>query len=163
MFVIFSGGITGELGQIPGSRAGPLMMILITGVCLILSGPFVTDPGGVVMGSSGATWHGAAHAIVGAIAFTLMPLTCFVFLSPLPEQPAWSSFSTWSLALCIVIISGIVLLKFAQLGVMHSLLGLFQRVVLVAYFGWVFAFAVRLRPSRTKFHPRRPHTIAASA
>ena len=162
MFVIFSGGITGELGQIPGSRAGPLM-ILITGVCLILSGPFVTDPGGVVMGSSGATWHGAAHAIVGAIAFTLMPLTCFVFLSPLPEQPAWSSFSTWSLALCIVIISGIVLLKFAQLGVMHSLLGLFQRVVLVAYFGWVFAFAVRLRPSRTKFHPRRPHTIAASA
>ena len=138
-------------------------MIGIIGVCLILSGPFVMDPDGVVMGSSGATWHGAVHGIVGAIAFTLMPLSCFVFYRCSRSQAAWSSFARWSLTVCFVIISGIVLLKFAQLGVMHSLLGLFQRLVLVAYFGWVFAFAVRLRPSRTKFHPRRPHTIAASA
>ena len=42
LFVIFSGGISEELRNVPGSRTGPLM-IGITGVCLILSGPFVTD------------------------------------------------------------------------------------------------------------------------
>ena len=161
MFVIFSGGITGELGQIPGSRAGPLM-ILITGVCLILSGPFVTDPGGVVMSSSGATWHGVVHGIVGAIAFTLMPLSCFVFYRCSRSQPAWSSFARWSLTVCFFIIFGIALLKLAQLGVMRGLLGLFQRLLLVAYFGWIFVLALRLHASRPDSVLHRTQSMATS-
>ena len=159
LFVIFSGGIAEELHDVPGSRTGPLM-IGITGVCLTLSGPFVTDPGGVVMGSSGATWHGAMHGIVGAIAFTLMPLSCFVFYRRLRSQSGWSSFARWSLTVCFIIIVGIVLLKLAQLGVMHSLLGLFQRIVLVAYFYWIFALALRLHTSRSDSAPQRVQTMA---
>jgi hypothetical protein len=161
LFVIFSGGIAKELRDVPGSRTGPLMIGII-GVCLILSGPFVTDPGGVVMGSSGATWHGAVHGIVGAIAFTLMPLSCFVFYRRLRSQSGWSSFARWSLTVCFIIIVGIVLLKFAQLGVMHGLLGLFQRVLLVAYFGWIFALALRLHASRPDSVLQRAQTIATS-
>ena len=162
LFVIFSGGISEELRNVPGSRTGPLM-IGITGVCLILSGPFVTDPGGVVMGSSEATWHGAVHGIVGAIAFTLMPLSCFVFYRRLRSQPAWSSFARWSLTVCFIIIFGIVLLKLAQLGFMHGLLGLFQRLLLVAYFGWIFALALRLHASRSDSAPQRAQTMATSS
>jgi uncharacterized protein DUF998 len=162
LFVIFSGGIAEGLRNVPGSRTGPLM-IRITGVCLILSGPLVTDPGGVVMGSSGATWHGAVHGIVGAIAFTLMPLSCFVFYRHLRSQPAWSSFARWSLTACFIIIFGIVLLKLAQLGVMRGLLGLFQRVLLVAYFGWIFALALRLNASRPDSVLQRAQTMATSS
>src|SRR5215472_8180122 len=159
LFVIFSGGITEELRDVPGSRTGPLMVGII-GICLILSGPFVTDPGGVVMGSSGATWHGVVHGIVGAIAFTLMPLSGFVFYRRLRSQPAWSSFARWSLTVCFVIIFGIVLLKLAQLGVMRGLLGLFQRLLLVAYFGWIFALALRLHASRSDSAPQHAQTMA---
>ena len=161
LFVIFSGGISEELRNVPGSRTGPLM-IGITGVCLILSGPFVTDPGGVVMGSSGATWHGAVHGIVGAIAFTLMPLSCFVFYRRLRSQPAWRSFARWSLTVCFIIIFGIVLLKLAELGIMHSLLGLFQRLLLVAYFGWILVLALRLHAIRPDSALRRTQTMATS-
>jgi hypothetical protein len=161
LLVIFSGGIAEEWRNAPGSRTGPLM-IGITGVCLILSGPFVTDPGGVVMGSSGATWHGAMHGIVGAIAFTLMPLSCLVFYRCLRSQPAWSSFARWSLTVCFIIIFGIVLLKLAQLGVMRGLLGLFQRLLLVAYFGWIFALALRLHASRPVSVLQRTQTMATS-
>jgi hypothetical protein len=162
LFVIFSGGISEELHNVPGSRTGPLMIGII-GACLILSGPFVTDPGGVVMGSSEATWHGAVHGIVGAIAFTLMPLSCFVFYRRLRSQSAWSSFARWSLTVCFIIIFGIVLLKLAQLGVMHGLLGVFQRLLLVAYFCWIFALALRLNASRADSAPQRAQTMASSS
>ncbi|MBV8137159.1 MAG: DUF998 domain-containing protein [Deltaproteobacteria bacterium] len=162
LFVIFSGGIAEELRNVPGSRTGPLMVGII-GVCLILSGPFVTDPGGVVMSSSGATWHGVVHGVVGAIAFTLMPLSCFMFHRRLRSQPVWSSFARLSLTACFVIIFGIVLLKFAQLGVMHGLLGLFQRIVLVAYFGWIFALALRLHANRPDSVLHRAQTMITSS
>lgn len=161
LFVIFSRGIAEELRNVPGSRTGPWMVGII-GVCLILSGPFVTDPGGVVMSSPGATWHGVVHGIVGAIAFTLMPLSCFVFYRRLRSQPAWSSFARWSLTVCFVIIFGIVLLKLAQLGVMHGLLGLFQRVLLVAYFGWIFVLALKLHASRPDSVLQRAQTMVTS-
>jgi len=57
----------------------------------------------------------------------------------------WQAFAGWTIAVCIIIVLAIVLLKVAQLGVMSGLLGLFQRIVLVAYFGWTFAFAMKLR------------------
>jgi hypothetical protein len=161
LFVIFSRGIE-ELRNVSGSRIGSLMVGII-GVCLILSGPFVTDPGGVVRSSSGATWHGVVHGIVGAIAFTLMPLSCFVFYRCSRSQAAWSSFARWSLTVCFVIIFGIVLLKLAQLGVMQGLLGLFQRIVLVAYFGWIFALALRLHASGSDSAPQRTQTMATSS
>ena len=161
LLVIFSRGIVEELRNAPGSRTGPLMIGII-GVCLILSGPFVMDPDGVVMGSSGATWHGAVHGIVGAIAFTLMPLSCLVFYRCLRSQPAWRSFARWSLTVCFIIIFGIVLLKLAQLGIMHSLLGLFQRLLLVAYFGWIFVLALRLHAIRPDSVLRRTQTMATS-
>ena len=161
LLVIFSRGINEELHNVPGSRTGALM-IGITGVCLILSGPFVTDPGGVVMGSSDATWQGAVHGIVGAIAFTLMPLSCFVFYRRLRSQRAYSSFARWSLTVCFFIIFGIALLKLAQLGVMRGLLGLFQRLLLVAYFGWIFVLALRLHASRPDSVLHRTQSMATS-
>jgi len=159
LFVVFSHAVAEEGHEVPGSPAGS-WLIWITGVCLIVSGPFVTDPGGVVVYSPGATWHGTVHGVAGAIAFTLMPLTCFVLYRRLRIRPAWTGFAKWSLAACFTMVAGIVLLKLAQLGVMRGLLGLFQRIVLVTYFGWIFAFAMRLRRGALDSTERRAHTKA---
>jgi hypothetical protein len=46
--------------------------------------------------------------------------------------------------------------------VMHGLLGLFQRIVLVAYFGWIFALALRLHANRPDSVLQRAQTMITS-
>jgi hypothetical protein len=57
----------------------------------------------------------------------------------------WRPLARWTLVASIVIILAIALLKVAQLEPLRGLVGVFQRVVPVTYFGWTFAFAARLR------------------
>jgi len=144
LFLVFARGVAEEFREGTASRLEP-MFLTILGFCILLSGPFVTDLAPVAMFSSQATWHGTAHGVLGAIGFTLMPLSCFVIYRRFRRNQVWQTFAGWTLAVCIIIVLAIVLLKVAQLGVMGGLLGLFQRIVLVAYFGWTFAFAMKLR------------------
>lgn|SRR5262245_5362385 len=69
----------------------------------------------------------------------------FRVLSSVPAKSALASLATWTLAACIVIVFAITLLKVAQLGPLRGFVGFFQRIVLVTYFGWTFAFAANLR------------------
>jgi len=144
LLLVFARGVAEEFREGTASRLEPLFLTIL-GFCILLSGPFVTDPAPAPIFSSRATWHGAAHGALGAIVFTLMPLSCFVFYRRFRSSQVWQAFAGWTLAVCIIIVLAIVLLKVAQLGVMGGLLGLFQRIVLVAYFGWTFAFAMKLR------------------
>ena len=142
LFLAFASGLARELGR-EGSTLGPRFLAVL-GWCLLLSGPFVADPAPVAVYSREATWHGIVHGILGAIAFTLMPASCFVFYRRFRKDPRWRPRATWTLAACVVIISAIVLLKIAQLGPLHRLAGLFQRIVLITFYGWTFAFAASL-------------------
>ncbi len=146
LLIVFARGVAEAFRQSPGSRLGPFVLS-ITGACLLLSGPFVTDPAPVAAFSSAATLRGNIHAVLGAIAFTLMPLSCFLFYRAFRKDGAWRSLAGWTLAACIVIVLAIMLMKLAQLGLAGNFLGLFQRVVLLAYFGWIFAFAFTLESS----------------
>jgi hypothetical protein len=145
LFLAFSRGVAGQFREGTSSKVGPWFLRII-GVCIVASGLFVTDPAPITAFSRQSTWHGTVHAVVGAIAFTLMPLSCFAFYRRFRADLAWRTFGSWTLVACITIVLAIVLLKGAQLGLMSPLLGLFQRTLLVSYFGWIFAFAASLRP-----------------
>jgi Protein of unknown function (DUF998) len=158
LFLAFARGVAEEFREGTDSKLGPLFLTIL-GFCILLSGPFVADPAPVAMFSSQSTWHGMAHGVLGAIGFTLMPLSCFVFYRRFRRKQVWQAFAGWTLATCIIIVLAIALLKVAQLGVMGGLLGLFQRIVLVAYFGWTFAFAMNLRLTKAcRPSARRPAT-----
>jgi hypothetical protein len=144
LFLAFARGVAGQFREGTSSRIGPWFLRTI-GVCVVASGLFVTDPAPIAAFSRQSTWHGTVHAVVGAIAFTLMPLSCFAFYRRFRADPAWQTFGSWTLVTCITIVLAIVLLKGAQLGLMSALLGLFQRILLVSYFGWIFLLADRLR------------------
>jgi Protein of unknown function (DUF998) len=143
LFLAFARGAAREFRDGNGATLGPRFLVIL-GWCILLSGPFVADPAPLTMFSREATWHGTVHGIVGAIGFTFMPLSCFVFYRRFRKNPHWRPLASWTLAACIVIILAIALLKVAQLEPLRGLIGLFQRMVLVTYFGWTFAFAARL-------------------
>jgi uncharacterized membrane protein len=142
LILAFASGVARELGR-DGSMLGHRLLTIL-GCCILLSGPFVADPAPVALYSREATWHGIVHGILGAIAFTLMPAICFVFYRRFRKDQQWRSLATWTLAASAVIVSAIVLLKIAQLEPLHRLAGLFQRIALITFFGWTFAFAARL-------------------
>jgi len=138
----FERGVARQFGR-DGVKLGPRFLAIL-GWCILLSGPFVADPAPVAVYSREATWHGIVHGILGAIAFTLMPASCFVFYRRFQKDAQWRPLATWTLAACVVIVAAIVLLKIAQVGPLHGLAGLFQRMILVTFFGWTFAFGARL-------------------
>src|SRR5262249_41518072 len=138
LFLAFARGVAQEFRDGARVMLGP-RFLMILGCCILLSGPFVTDPAPVTMFSRESTWDGLVHGILGAIGFTLMPLSCFVFYRQFRQNPHWRPLATWTLAACIVIVFAITLLKVAQLGPLRGFVGFFQRIVLVTYFGWTFA------------------------
>src|SRR5262245_18208023 len=142
LLLAFAGGVAREFGRDRSRLGGRFLAILAW--CILLSGPFVADPAPVAVYSRDATWHDSLHGILGAIAFTLMPASCLVFYRRFRKDARWRALATWTLAARVVIVSAIVLLKIAQLGPLHGLAGLFQRIILVTFFGWTFAFGVRL-------------------
>src|SRR5262249_22589133 len=74
LFIAVVSGVAREFDR-DGSTLGP-QFFAVLGLCILLSGPFVTDPAPVAVYSREATWHGIVHGILGAIAFTLMPASC---------------------------------------------------------------------------------------
>ncbi|HJZ73130.1 MAG TPA: DUF998 domain-containing protein [Vicinamibacterales bacterium] len=142
LLLAFASGVAREFGR-DGLTLGPRFLAIL-GWCILLSGPFVADPTPAAVYSREATWHGIVHGILGAIAFTLMPASCFVFYRRFRKDARWRPLATWTVAACVVIVSAIVLLKIAQLGPLRGLAGLFQRMILVTFFGWTFVFGVSL-------------------
>ena len=61
------------------------MLLLIIALLFIVSGIFVMDPTGTPPNQ--ATVHGIIHGLSGGIIFTLMPISCFVFLRRFHADP----------------------------------------------------------------------------
>ncbi len=153
LFLIFARGVTLELREDMASKLGPLFLMIFA-ACLIASGPFVTDPAPVILFSNQATWYGNVHGLLGAIAFILMPLSCFVFYRRFRKDLKWKRFAKWTLVVCIITIVGIVFLKVEQQRLLEDpnaigiLVGFFQRIVLITFFTWVFSFALAILKMR---------------
>lgn len=148
LFLVFTRGVAGELQYGRASRAGPILLAII-GISLLVSGLFVMDP--VTTPPDQTSWHGKLHTLFGALAFSLMPVSCFVFLRRFTADPKWRSLQWWTLAAGTIIAASVVVMSVgptqppAAPNAFNEWIGVIQRTALVTYLAWQFTFALGLR------------------
>ena len=144
LFLVFTRAVAAEFETGKASRGG-LILLTIIATCYLLSGPFVMDPTGTPL--SQATVHGTLHGIFGAIVFTLMPISCFVYFRRFHSDPRWNSIQWWTFGLGTLSAVGVILLTAAtkipgQNNLFTPWLGLIQRTAIVPFMLWLFIFAL---------------------
>lgn len=147
LFLIFARGVAREFRSGAISQAGPLLLTLL-GCCFFASGPFVMDP----VSTPRQAWsgHGTMHQLLGALAFSLMPVSCLVFWRRFRADLSWQPLRPWTLAAGVAIVASIILMKIgfgdpaAPPGQLRPWVGLLQRSALFCYLAWVFGFARQL-------------------
>lgn len=139
----FSHGVAAVFSNGRASKAGPLLLAII-GLCLLLSGPFVTDTNPVFAQKSFA---GMVHSLLGAVVFTCAPASCFVFYHRFRQDPDWRPLAAWTLVTGIATAIAVIAMEAGQQpgSALYPWLGLIQRAALGPYFIWVIGFAARIR------------------
>jgi hypothetical protein len=151
LLLIFTRGVAAEFQS--GKAARGVILLTILAICYLLSGPFVMDPAGTPL--SQMTLHGTLHGIFGGIVFTLMPVSCFVFLRRFREDPKWQFLQSPTLVLGTISMAGVLLLtvatkSLATQNIFTDWLGLIQRTAIVPFMIWLFIFALGfLRQNKT--------------
>ena len=152
LLLVFTRGIAIEFPSGKASRGGIILLTAIA-FCYLLSGPFVMDPTNTPQNLM--TVHGTIHGILGAIAFLLMPISCFVFLRRFRADSKWQSLQWWTLALGTISATAVILLSVVTKSpnlqnTFSEWFGLTQRFIIVPFMIWIFIFALEfLRQSRT--------------
>ena len=146
LLFVFSRGVAAEFPNGKASRGG-LIILTIIAICYFLSGPFVMDPMNTPRNQM--TFHGTMHGIFGGIVFSLMPVSCFVFLRRFRVDPKWQFLQWWTLGLGIISAFGVILLTIAtktpdMQSIFNNWLGLIQRTAIVPFMIWIFIFALGL-------------------
>lgn len=146
LLFLFTRGVANEFPDGKASKWG-LILLTIVAFCYFFSGPFIMDPTGTSLAQS--TVHGTIHGILGAIAFMLMPISCFVYLRRFTIDPRWKSMRAWTLVLGTISAAAVILLtistKFPQFqSTFAGWIGLIQRVLIIPFMVWVFLFALKL-------------------
>ncbi len=132
----------GEFPEGAASKCGPLLFVIM-GMGFLVSGVCVTDSG--TLFTDQASLHGKIHGILGAMVFSLMPVSCYVLYRRFRADQNWRWLGRWTFAAGVLVVVFILLLKAGQLAAsLHPWIGLIQRVTLIVYFGWVVAFAFGL-------------------
>jgi len=148
LFLLFAWGVAAEFHQGKASKAGPIILAII-GICLFFSGPFVMDPASTPR--SEWSGHGIVHQLLGAVVFTLAPISTFVFLRRFRADPKWQPLQWWTLAVGIITVTAVVLLRVGPVqppaapNAFNAWSGLIQRALLVPFMAWIFTFAWRLQ------------------
>jgi len=152
LLLVFTRAIAAEFQSGKAARGGSILLTIIA-ICYLASGPFVTDPAGTPQNQM--TLQGMLHGIFGGIVFSLMPVSCFVFLRRFREDPKWQFLQWWTLALGTIIAVAVLLLTVATKlpaaqNVFNEWPGLIQRTAIVPFMIWLFIFALGLlRRSKT--------------
>ena len=146
LMLVFSRGVAMEFRTGKASKGGPVLLFIIA-LLFIVSGFFVMDPTGTPLNQ--ATIHGIIHGLAGGIIFTLMPISCFVFLRRFSVDPDWQIFQGWTLVLGNIIAAAVILLTLtskvpALQAAFADWLGLIQRMIIIPFMLWLFLFAYRL-------------------
>ncbi len=142
LIFLFGRGVAKQFTTGKAAKVGTVCLQII-GLSLIASGPFITDPSVMFNQTS---IHGIIHGIFGAIVFSLMPVTCFVFFLRFRRDTSWRVFAWWTLAIGVFLVIGIGFLKVSQFpqSNLFAWKGLIQRVILMSYMAWLFVFATQL-------------------
>jgi hypothetical protein len=142
---VFSIRILSENTKEKKSKTGPIIL-LISSICFLLSGPFIMDPMGTLR--ENMTIHGIIHGTLGGIALLLMPIACFVFYNSFKNEKKWIHFKKWTLIAGIMISISLVIFTFVtKIEYLNKFfinyLGLMQRGVVVPFMIWLFTFALK--------------------
>jgi len=146
LMLVFSRGVATEFQIGKASKSGPVLLTIIA-LLFIVSGIFIMDPTGTPPNQ--ATIHGIIHGLAGGIIFTLMPVSCFVFLRRFHIDADWQLFQGWTLVLGNIIAAAVIMLTLtskvpALQAAFAPWLGLIQRMIIVPFMLWLFLFAYRL-------------------
>lgn len=144
LLFFFALGAAAVFSDRKGSKGG-LVILIIIAAAYFFSGPFVMDPAGTSRNQ--ATIHGTLHGILGAIAFLLMPIVCFVYLGLFRRDPTLRNLYIWSIVLGIITATADVVFSVGSKSPdLHTSVGpwfgLMQRSVIVPFMMWVFVFAL---------------------
>jgi len=149
-------GFAVGLRQVPqtgrGSIWGPLLPGIF-GLALIVAGLFVTDPSlgypPSTHGGGPQTLHGTVHGVAGFITFSSVAIASFVMARRFAGDPDWKG---W--ALCSIVTGILVIVFFIAATAVSALdesgvlpgspTGLFQRIAIIAGWGWIALLAIRL-------------------
>ncbi|MFX0062167.1 MAG: DUF998 domain-containing protein [Candidatus Hermodarchaeota archaeon] len=151
LFLIFALGVTIESKEQKSSQLGPILLNII-GLLFLLSGPFVMDP--ATTPRNEWSLFGTVHQLLGALAFVLFPVSCFVFWWRFKEDPEWQSLRWGTLIAGLIIVVGIILLRIGPTmppeppNAFNAWVGLIQRVIIIPYLAWIFTFAFMFRKRR---------------
>jgi hypothetical protein len=136
-----------------GAVWGPILMGIF-GLALIVAGVFVTDgslgyPPGAQAGTWHQTLHGTIHGVAGLVAFTSLPLACFVVARRFAGDPNWKGWALYSVVTGAVVIGLFIAFTAVstldEKGVLpNSPTGLLQRIAIIAGWSWIASLAVRL-------------------
>ncbi len=147
LFLLFTLGIAAEFREGKASRAGPILLAII-GVAFLFSGPLVMDPADTPRAQM--SWHGLLHNLLGALVFSLSPVSCFVFWRRFREDAEWRWLQWWTLAAGVIIVAAVVVMRVGPTvppeapNAFNGWIGLVQRTALVTFLSWQFAFALGL-------------------
>jgi len=75
------------------TKAGSILLLIIA-VSYFLSGPFVTDPMDIL--ATDMSVHGMVRGILGAIVFSLSPITALIFGLKFRKNQMHKKFAIWS-------------------------------------------------------------------
>jgi len=136
-----------------GFAWGPALLTIFA-LDLIVAGIFVTDPAlgyppGSPLGPQGQTLHGAIHGVAGLIAFGVLAATCFVYARRFRGDPDWKGWTAYSNITGAIIALGFIGATVSSVlderGVVpNAPTGLIQRIAIIAGWGWIGLFALRL-------------------
>jgi len=147
LLLLFTRGVATAFRSGNASRSGlAILAIIATGY--LISGPFVMDPDGIP--AQQMTLHGLLHAIAGAIVFSLMPASFFIFLRRFREDPNWQPIQGWTLLLGMVCALAVVTLSVFSKppdlkNSFDQWFGLIQRMAIMPFMLWILIFALRLK------------------
>lgn len=146
LLLLFTRAVAAEFQSGRASRGGNILLTIL-GICFLFSGPVVMDPAGTPR--SQMTLHGTLHGILGGIVFTLMPVSCFVFLRRFRADPKWQFLQGPTLVLGTICVAAVLLLTAATKSsatqeLFSDWLGLIQRAAIVPFMIWLFIFALGL-------------------
>jgi len=135
-----------------GSVWGPFLLGIFS-MALIVAGLFVTDPSlGYPPGTHGGgpqTLHGTIHGLAGLVAFSSLAIAIFVMPRRFAGDPDWKGWAIYSnvtgVLVIVFFIASTTVSALDESGVLPgSPTGLFQRIAIIAGWGWIALLAIRL-------------------
>lgn len=153
LLVIFAWGVAKQFPAGRASRAGPILLVIM-GISIFLAGLFTMDP--VQTLAQNRTLDGKLHTLFSSILFLLAPISCYVFYRRFKTDPEWKSFAKLTLVVGTIVALAVILLQAGPTtfpdppNAFNPWVGLIQRVGIIAYLAWIYAFAQRLYRGTSK-------------